>query len=262
MIRPIVKIHGGKRYLYKWLLSLFPKDYAGMRYVEPCGGAASVLLNKGRSTEEFYNDLDTGLFNLVYCLKRYPEEVCALARATPYTEAVFRAAKESTATGVEGAVGELVRRRMSRGGLGTHFGWSNRLRGGKPGDVNAWETFVHDHLPAVCERLKDVEILNESVFDLFAKMDGKNTLWYINPPYLPSTRTAKKAYNREMTEEQHADLARLVNGAAGKVMVSGYYSPLYLKMYKGWKLNVREVANHSSQSKKKERRLECVWRNW
>lgn len=263
MLRPIVKIHGGKRYLFKWIIDKFPKGYAEMRYVEPCGGAASVLLNKVRSVSEIYNDLDPGLFNLVYCLKNHPAEVIEQCRAIPYTEEMFKAAKSNKAVvGIGPAVDEMVKRRMSRGGLGTHFGWSNRKRGGKPGDVNAWETFTGHFLPLICERLKDVEVSNQNVCELLPAVDGPDLFTYIDPPYLPSTRTAKSAYNVEMTEAEHMRLAGVVMGLKGKVLVSGYYSPLYLKLYKGWKMHVREVANHSSQSKKKERRLECMWANF
>jgi len=65
-----------------------------------------------------------------------------------------------------------------------------------------------------------------------------------------------------MDEAAHIKLARVLNAVKGKVLLSGYYSPLYLKLYKGWNLHVKEIANHSSQSKNKERRLECLWTNF
>jgi hypothetical protein len=47
---------------------------------------------------------------------------------------------------LEAAVRFLVRNRFRRGELGKDFAWSDRLRGGQPGDRNAWET-IKEELP-------------------------------------------------------------------------------------------------------------------
>ena len=144
----------------------------------------------------------------------------------------------------------------------THFSWSERKRGGKPGDENAWNTYK-DMLPEICNRLSNVEITNKNLFDLLEEM-GKmdDILWYIDPPYLPSTRTVSKVYDHEMTEMDHIKLCEIIQGVKGKVLLSGYQSDLYTKMLKNWTMETYSMANHSSQTKEKQRRIEVLWRNY
>lgn len=76
MTRPVLRYPGGKFKLAKWVISHFPgHDF----YVEPFGGAASVLMSKPRAQGEIYNDLDGDVVN-VFRVLRDPSQAQELER--------------------------------------------------------------------------------------------------------------------------------------------------------------------------------------
>lgn len=266
-LRPPVKTHGGKYYLCNWVIEHFPKNYIDLTYCEPCCGGASVFLNKMPAEEEVINDLDKGVISIFKALRDEPKEFINKIKKLQYVEETFtkaqKRAEEPFDDYIDKAVNEYVLRRMSRGGLKKAFAWSERLRGGKTGDVNAWETMV-EVLPEIAERVKKLHVLNNNFKEVVKVWDAENVLMYVDPPYLPITRAkgSEDLYDNEMSVEDHIDLLAFIKDAKSKVIISGYNSPLYNKYLKGWKVVKKEVANHSSQQKSKERRYECLWMNY
>ncbi len=266
-IRPVVKIHGGKSYLAKWLISLFPEGYEQMTYCEPFCGGASVFLNKRRSMGEVISDINQDIIHIFKALRDEPKEFISRIKKIKYTERAFKSAltksTEPFPDYIDKAVNEYCLRRMSRGGMKQTFAWSDRLRGGKPGDQNAWET-MFDQLQLISDRLQGVTILCDKYVSVYKVWDETNTLTYLDPPYLHSTRSegSTEIYDNEMSVEDHMEMLKLANAARGKVMISGYSSPLYRKYLKEWRCKKKDIANHASQAKNKERRLECLWFNF
>lgn len=266
-LRPPVKTHGGKWYLAPWIVENFPANYEELTFVEPMCAGASVFLNKNPSREETINDLDKGLISVFKSLRDEPKEFIERLKRVRYTERAFKMALKKSEEGfedyIDAGVNEYMLRRMSRGGMKKSFAWSERTRGGKPGDVNAWKTMI-DELPAVAERLKNTIILNTSIFNVFKNWDEEDTLWYLDPPYLPDTReeNSSKIYEHEMSVDDHIQLLNIIKNARGKVIISGYASPLYNRALKGWKVKKKNVPNNSGQGKTKERRLEVIWMNY
>lgn len=266
-LRPPVKTHGGKYYLSNWVIEHFPQDYKSLTYCELCCGGGSVFLNKERSGQEVINDLDRGIVSIFKALRDEPKEFIDKVKRIKYTERTFqnaqRRAEEPIEDYIDLAVNEFVLRRMSRGGMKKAFAWSERLRGGKPGDVNAWDTMLKQ-LSVIAERLKGVIILNGHFREPLKVWDEESVMLYLDPPYLPATRSkgATDVYDNEMSVEDHIELLTHIKGSRCKVLLSGYASPLYNKHLKDWKCIKKEIANHASQQKVKERRFECLWINY
>lgn len=266
-LRPPVKTHGGKYYLKDWIVENFPEGYEKMTYIEPMCAGASVFLNKSVSDQEVINDLDKGLISIFKSLRDEPKEFIDRVKKIRYTERAFKMAQKKSEDGitdyVDHGVNEYMLRRMSRGGMKKSFAWSERTRGGKPGDVNSWETMIAE-LPLIVDRIKNATMLNVSVFDLFKSWDEENVLWYLDPPYMPSTRSegSTNIYQHEMSVEDHINLLTLIKNARGKVIISGYSAPLYNRTLKGWKVKKKNICNNSSQAKTKDKRVEVLWMNY
>lgn len=90
LTRPALRWHGGKWRLAPWVIEHFPPHRV---YVEPYGGAASVLLRKRRSYAEIYNDLDDEVVGMFRVLRsdRAPDLVRAVA-LTPFGRREFEEA--------------------------------------------------------------------------------------------------------------------------------------------------------------------------
>lgn len=262
-IRPPFKYHGGKYYLCDWIISNFPEHYEHMTYIEPYIGGGSVLLNKKKSHQELLNDIDLNIVSIYNSLLNYENDFLLRLRNIPYCEESFnKALKNDFGYDYIGrAVNEYVLLRMSRGGLKKSFAFSNRLRGGQPGDVNAWKTSL-DNLKIVGDRIQDVMIRCCTAISLIDMYDGPNTLLYLDPPYIAESRVSKKAYSHEMSNQDHIDLFNVVDKSKGKVLISGYKSSLYDDMYKHWNKVEKNIVNHSSQSKVKKTKTEILYKNF
>ena len=108
-------------------------------------------------------------------------------------------------------------------------------------------------LQSIVERLRGVCIENRDAFDLLPTLDNTDTLFYVDPPYLPETRVSYGAYPHELTEEDHVKLAALLRGVKGMVVLSGYASELYDSLYAGWERTEKQVHSDGGA------RTECLW---
>jgi DNA adenine methylase len=256
-LRSPLKWHGGKSYLARRIIALIPPSRA---FAEHYAGGMSVGLNLEPVACHLANDIDPDLIHFWRQLRA--NEGGGLLDAIleqPYSEPTFLEALDRPGN----ALAFLVRNRMSRGGLGKTFAWSGRTRGGRPGDLNAWETFKAE-LPAIVARLASIELTCRDGLESIRAADdahGPDVVHYCDPPYLPSTRSHPRAYSREMTVDQHLAMLAALRGVRGAVLLSGYRSDLYDAELAGWHRVDFDMPNHSGQGRSKQRRVECLWMN-
>jgi DNA adenine methylase len=261
-LRPPVKWHGGKFYLCHRIIEQFPLHQT---YVEPFGGAASVLLNKPPAVVEVYNDLDQRITRLFRVLRDHGQDLQRRLALTPYSEIEFDHAEEPTTDEIEQARRDFVRLRLSLGGRGDSFSFTlHRVRRGMADVVSGYLSTIDEQLPLIVQRLRSVEIVNRPALDVIRTWDSTDSLFYCDPPYVHSTRheSSRDVYGVEMTEKEHRELASVLRNCKGKVVLSGYPSDLYNDLYHDWKTIVYDIANHAAGGRSKARKHETIWMNW
>jgi DNA adenine methylase len=264
--RPALRWHGGKWLLGPWIIENLPPHRV---YVEPFGGAASVLIRKPRSYAEIYNDLDSGVVNLFRIL-RAPDQSRALVeslRLTPFSRQEFEASYEPCEDAVELARRLIARSFMGFGSDGhnvavkTGFRACSNRSGTTP--AHDWSNYP-DALELIIERLQGVVIESRPAVEVMQQHDGPETLHYVDPPYLPQTRSQKSrrgkvryhAYAHEMTEPDHVALLLALRELTGMVVLSGYPSQLYDDHLHGWHRIERKSLADGARP-----RVEVLWLN-
>lgn len=260
--RPVLRWHGGKWLLAPWIISHFPPHRV---YVEPFGGAASVLLRKPRSYAEVYNDLDDDVVGLFRVLRsgRSGELVDSIIH-TPFARTEFKTAYEETGDPVERARRLIIRSFMGFGSDGhngarpTGFRAQSHRSGTTP--AHDWNNYP-DHLEHIIHRLEGVCIENRPAIEVMAQQDSAQTLHYVDPPYVHSTRSTahnstRKNYAHEMTDADHAQLLDFLRGMKGMVILSGYPHPAYEAALGDWTRVERKALADGARE-----RTEVLWIN-
>lgn len=257
MKRPVLRYPGGKYKIAKWIISHFP---AHEFYVEPYGGAGSVLMAKSCSQGEIINDLDGDVVNVFRVLRNAEQakELERLIRLTPFAYEEYKDAYDPCDDPIERARRVIFRSFASMGSDGVSRRNSG-FRGLKNNQTSVtaaqeWSRYP-DVIQSFVRRLQNVLIEHRPAMHLFKSYDRVETLFYVDPPYLMSTRSKSSIlYSNEMSEQDHIELAAALHAVKGMVVLSGYSSNLYDGLYVDWK-----KMSKSSTSQNGKSRVECLW---
>jgi DNA adenine methylase len=258
-----MRYHGGKWRLAPWILGFFPEHRV---YVEPYGGAASILMRKERCQSEIYNDLDQGVVN-VFQVMREPESakrLHELLELTPFAREEFNLTYEPATEPIEQARRTIIRSFMGFGsasfnsahatGFRVYVG-TNRQR--RP--HQDWVSYPRQ-IEAFVARLQGVIIESRPALDIILRHHSDETLLYVDPPYPLSTRGSvngvRQKYQIEMFDVDHVALADVLRSVKGMVVISGYPCELYEKLYPGWERHEKKAMADGANP-----RTEVIWLN-
>lgn len=280
--RPVLRWHGGKWKIAPFILQYFPQHRI---YVEPFGGAGSMLMRKQRVYAEVYNDLDDVVVNLFRVLRDEAKAARLIEqlRLTPFARAEFVEALQLADDDVERARHLVVRSYMGFGS-NAHSGSATaektgfktytrpdeyRSTGFRANSNRSGTTPAHDWanypdaLPAIVDRLRGVIVEQRPAIDVMRQHDGGATLHYVDPPYLPETRSPAnkydlkhRMYRHELTVDDHVELLAFLRTLEGMVILSGYPSPLYDDALPDWqRVTTKALADGARE------RTEVLWIN-
>jgi DNA adenine methylase len=257
--RPALRYYGGKWNLAPWIISHFPPH---KNYVEPCGGAASVLLQKPRSPLETYNDLDGNVVNFFRVLRDQPDELIRKIRLTPWAREEYEISLNPCDEPIERARLFFVALWMSIGQALTCTAGQFRSVTNPYGTPKTGMRLQSDELFLIADRLMGVQIENKDYGYVINRYDNEDALIYFDPPYVTDTRTQTDVYQFEWNDEEHEIASMQLKQCAAYIIVSGYACPLYTDLYEshGW-----HRVDKESQTNSGGKRIESLWlspRTW
>lgn len=266
-MKPPFTYFGGKTSIADRIVSLLPPH---KHYVEPYAGSLAVLLAKRPSRLETVSDLDGDLMNFWQVLRDNPaglERMCAL---TPHSRAEYEASYDLEGVeGLERARRTWVRLTQGRGGSMRRTGWRYYVNpAGKYTSMPSYLEAYSGRIAAAAARLHAVSLERKPALELitlYGAHDG--VLIYADPPYLSSVRNRRasrashgREYSAEMlTDDSHRELAEGLRNCRAAVVLSGYASPLYEDLYRGW--HQAEIATFNGNASGDRIRKEVLWSN-
>lgn len=265
-MRPPFAYYGGKTGMASRITALLPPHRV---YLEPFFGSGAVLFAKTPAAIEIVNDLDHSVVTFFRVLRERPDELEMACRLTPYARAEYGLAV------LGGELPDLERARRFWVRVNQSFaktagrqtGFSVTTRRTVSPAACTWQRI--GRFAAVAERLQRVifECCDAAV--LIERMATDDTVVYADPPYLGETRASRERsrpsdYRCDMgRSEDHERLAEVLCVTPATVVLSGYPSALYDRLYADWWRIEVPVRVHSSNAASVGRaeRVEVLWSN-
>jgi DNA adenine methylase len=180
------------------------------------------------------------------------EELAHRLIFTPYARAEFvralQIAKAPTATDIDKAWAFFVKQNQGFGGMANRpGGWGRALTcitNDMADTTSKWRSRLK-LLSFWHERLSRVQIDCIDAIECIKYWDTPETVFYIDPPYVPNTRKDRRLYRNEPDLAYHERLVETILAVKGKVLLSCYDHPVYAPLSKaGWHKLVKETACH------------------
>ncbi len=268
-MKPVLRYFGSK---FKVAGKIIPVMGPHTVYCEPFGGSGGVMLNKYPVPIEIYNELHPRIFNLMCVLKSRDqvEELCHRVDRAAWCRENWDQAYTRVPDPVEDAVNVLIRSWMSFSPVGIFRDNSGYRTGAYDrdnllnGHQKIWRKLPR-RIRRVHERVKRWEMSRSQAIETLERVDrrfGSAVLYYVDPPYLHSTRVAKQGYGNEMSIEDHASLLTALQRVRGRVLLSGYRNSLYETILSTPDWFIHEYRSCAAGKKGGVGREEVLWTNY
>lgn len=261
-----IRYFGGKGGMYKEILKYFPSEDDYNTYIEPFGGAASVLLQKKPTPVEVYNDLEENVYSLFKTISDETlfakfKEKCDL---TYYSEQLrkeyIQSLRRDSLTLLDRAYKYFVVNRTSRNGVGG-FSVNMVVRRNMSKSVSDMLATI-DGMEQLHHRLSKVIIMNQDALKLFDKYNTNDVLFYLDPPYHQSRRTSAR-YKVDMNNEKQKEFIDAIIHSKSKILLSGYANEEYERLCdgNGWRRIDFDVKTIDGNDRPKTK-TESLWLNY
>ncbi len=259
---------GGKFFLSNYIYDIMPPHRT---FIEIFGGSGVISMNKTPSDYDIFNDLNKDIYNFFMILKEHDttEELIRILKIYPYSRDWFYYCRDNyclETDNIKRAAMWFYSMRISFGGMGDVFSFQVNL-GTKKLDERYLD--IAKNLWLVHNRFKHIFIENQDFRILINRFNNPETLFYLDPPYVHSTRRGNDEYKHEMTDQDHYDLVNMLLPIKAKVILSGYDNEIYQILDdKGWnrmEIMVRVTCSREamrSEDKEKFLRKEVLWYNF
>lgn len=248
-------------------------------YVEVFGGSGCVLFAKKPSNTEIYNDINSGLYDFMTVLsdpklfKQFTRRVQPLCISRELYQECLKWEEEPDKVKRVSMWFVMIRQAFS--GI-VNSSWSTDIgHGGRSMSMLCckWINGI-EYLPQAHRRIQRVQIEHTDWRHMLRLYDAPNVLFYLDPPYIHSTRKGGKEYEHEMTDEDHKELVETLLQSNSAVILSGYKNEIYMPLEDaGWitrqyptyaysmaKTRASRLKGAGSLKRlKKAKRIECIW---
>ena len=238
----IVPWYGSKKRLTPKILPFLPYGPGVTVYCEPYCGGASLFFAKDPHPIEVLNDADQRLVSLFRCFQDRTcfDELQHRLRHTLYARAELERARtilEEGGTLADTAWALFVATTMGFSATVASPSWRYVVTAtsrGVPLPVSAWLTRLN-LLGAWHERLACAQIECDDALATIRRWDTPETVFYLDPPYLPETRKRLDVYGVEADRAHHEALVETLLTLQGYALLSGYQNDLYTRLEDaGW----------------------------
>jgi len=276
-----IRWFGGKGNMIAKLMRHVP--LGGRPYCEPYMGAASLFFARPPAPVEVLNDLDGDLVNLFRCLQN-PETFAELRHRLLYTlyarseycRAVEILNDPTVTDPVIRAWAFFVGHNQGISGTVQRVGSWGRAFTSKRGIAETTNTWIMrlTMLDDWHRRLLAVQIDNRDALEVIRYWDTPEAVFYVDPPYHPSTRITKNVYAAEPGHDNYVELVRTLLACRGAVVLSCYDHPVFAPLADaGWQKTeyvtvcyaaprVRNSGLHGDGAlQRKVPRIEVIWSN-